>query len=43
MEIGEIRDVLIVNSPDGGEYTCDLVATCVAPLPQGIVANASYI
>lgn len=34
-EMGEVRDTLVVSSPDGGDYTCELVATCVAPLPQG--------
>ena len=34
-QIGEVRDVLEVASADGGTYTCELVAQCVAPLPQG--------
>lgn len=34
-EMGEIRDVLTLSSPEGGEYVCELVASCVAPLPQG--------
>ena len=32
---GVVRDVLTVTSPTFGEYVCDLIATCVAPLPQG--------
>ena len=34
-EIGEIKDTLTVSSPEGGEYLCDLVGVCSAPLPQG--------
>jgi hydrocephalus-inducing protein len=34
-EIGEIRDVLKITSPEGGEYICDLIGKCQAPLPQG--------
>ena len=34
-EIGTVRDVLTVSSPVGGEYVCDLIATCIPPLPQG--------
>jgi len=34
-EIGPVRDTLTVTSPVGGEYVCDLVASCVPPLPQG--------
>jgi hydrocephalus-inducing protein len=34
-EIGSVRDTLTVTSPVGGEYVCDLVASCVPPLPQG--------
>ena len=34
-EIGVVRDVLTVTSPVSGEYLCDIVGTCVAPLPQG--------
>ena len=34
-EIGVVRDVLTVTSPISGEYLCDIIATCVAPLPQG--------
>ena len=34
-EIGTVRDVLTVSSPAGGEYVCDLIATCIPPLPQG--------
>lgn len=33
--VGVVRDVLTVTSPVFGEYVCDLIATCVAPLPQG--------
>lgn len=39
-EIGEVRDVVVVSSPDGGEYQCDLIAKCQAPLPQGPFAFA---
>lgn len=34
-EIGEVRDLLTLTSAEGGEYLCELIATCVAPLPQG--------
>jgi hypothetical protein len=34
-ELGTVRDVLTVTSPLGGEYQCAILATCVAPLPQG--------
>jgi len=34
-QIGEVRDVLQIASAEGGTYTCELVAECVAPLPQG--------
>ena len=34
-EIGETIDTLSISSPDGGEYICELVAICVAPVPQG--------
>jgi len=34
-EIGEVQDVLVLQSADGGEYVCDLIAECSAPLPQG--------
>ena len=34
-EIGEVRDVLTLTSPEGGEYVCELIAKCQAPLPQG--------
>jgi hydrocephalus-inducing protein len=33
--IGEVRDLLTVSSADGGEYICELIANCTAPLPQG--------
>ena len=33
--VGVVRDVLTVTSTVFGEYVCDLIATCVAPLPQG--------
>ena len=35
MEVGEVRDVITLTHPDGGEYVCELVATCIAPTPQG--------
>jgi hypothetical protein len=34
-EIGTTKDTLTLTAPDGGKYTCELVATCTAPLPQG--------
>jgi len=34
-EIGETTDTLTISSPEGGEYLCELVAKCVAPVPQG--------
>eukprot|EP01041_Mallomonas_annulata_P003640 gene3640-7257_t len=34
-EIGETRDILTVSSPEGGEYLCEVIASCTAPLPQG--------
>ena len=34
-EIGEVRDTLTVASPAGGTYLCELVANCIAPMPQG--------
>eukprot|EP01034_Spumella_vulgaris_P022205 gene22205-28319_t len=35
-EIGEVRDLLTVSSPgEGGEYQCELIGNCVAPMPQG--------
>ena len=34
-EIGTVRDVLTVTSPMFGEYLCDVIATCTAPVPQG--------
>ena len=34
-EIGEVKDVLTVTSAGGVEYACEVVATCVAPMPQG--------
>lgn len=33
--IGEIRDTLTVSSPEGGEYLCELIGNCTAPMPQG--------
>jgi hydrocephalus-inducing protein len=33
--IGEVRDIITLSSPEGGEYTCELIAKCQAPLPQG--------
>jgi len=35
ISIGEIRDTLTVSSPEGGEYTAELIAECVAPFPKG--------
>ena len=34
-EIGEFSDVLNVTSTEGGDYICDIVGVCTAPLPQG--------
>jgi hydrocephalus-inducing protein len=34
-EIGTTKDTLTLTAADGGKYTCELVATCTAPLPQG--------
>lgn len=34
-EIGVVRDTLTVSSAEGGEFVFDLVAACVAPMPQG--------
>lgn len=34
-EIGELRDMLVVQHPEWGYYECELVATCVPPMPQG--------
>ena len=34
-EIGETTDTLTISSSEGGEYLCELVAKCVAPVPQG--------
>lgn len=33
--VGSFQDTLIVSHPEGGEYICELVANCSAPLPQG--------
>ena len=33
--IGEVRDTLTVASPEGGEYLCELIGNCTAPMPQG--------
>lgn len=33
--IGEVRDTLTVTSPEGGEYLCELIGNCTAPMPQG--------
>jgi len=33
--LGEVRDLLTVASPDGGEYTCSLNGVCDPPRPQG--------
>ena len=33
--LGEIKDVLTVLSPDGGEYTCTLYGVCDPPRPSG--------
>ena len=35
MQIGEITDTLTVSSKEGGEYVCELVGNCTAPMPQG--------
>lgn len=34
-ELGGLTDMLVVTAPGGIEYTCNVVATCVAPMPQG--------
>lgn len=34
-EIGQVRDTLTVNSAEGGQYICELIADCSAPMPQG--------
>jgi len=34
-EIGKVSDILTITSEEGGEYTCELSATCNPPLPQG--------
>jgi hydrocephalus-inducing protein len=34
-EIGEVRDVLVAKSAEGGEFVCELLAVCVPPMPQG--------
>jgi hydrocephalus-inducing protein len=34
-DIGSTHDTLTLSTPDGGRYTCELVAECIAPLPQG--------
>jgi len=33
--LGEVKDVLRVESPDGGVYLCALYGTCDPPRPQG--------
>ena len=33
--VGDVRDVLVVSSPDGGDYVCALYGHCDAPKPQG--------
>eukprot|EP01038_Epipyxis_sp_PR26KG_P004323 gene4323-6124_t len=35
VEIGEVSDTLTLNHPEYGEYICELIATCIAPMPQG--------
>lgn len=35
MNLGEFTDVLTLTSPDGGEYTCDLIGQCIPPVPIG--------
>jgi hypothetical protein len=35
MNLGEFSDVLTLTSPDGGEYTCDLIGQCIPPVPVG--------
>jgi hydrocephalus-inducing protein len=34
-EVGEVRDLLTLSSKEGGTYECELVATCIAPIPRG--------
>lgn len=34
-ELGSLTDTLVVTAPGGIEYTCNVAATCVAPMPQG--------
>lgn len=34
-EIGEFRDTLTINSAEGGTYECELIGTCIPPVPQG--------
>lgn len=34
-QIGEVRDILVTTSPEGGHYECELVGRCVPPLPLG--------
>lgn len=33
--IGEMRDILTVSSPEGGHYECELIGKCVPSLPLG--------
>ena len=34
-EIGQVKDTLTVSSAEGGQYVCELIADCNAPMPQG--------
>jgi len=33
--LGEVKDMLVLSSSDGGEYTCSLYGKCDPPRPQG--------
>ena len=35
MNIGVLHDILTITSPDGGSYECELVGSCVPPMPLG--------
>ena len=35
IDIGVVRDTLTIAAPGGIEYICEIVATCVPPMPQG--------
>lgn len=34
-EIGQVKDTLTVTSAEAGQYVCELIADCSAPMPQG--------